>query len=179
MAVFEEACKILENSRPIVVADCACRKEKPAAGDKAKIPREVCFMFGAMGRYYIDHQMGREIELGEALAILKNAHEAELVIQPATARNPGGMCNCRTDWCEVLTALKARARPAEVVWATYIALVEARLCTACEACLERCQMAAITINAEQAASVNPERCIGCGLCASACPTGALQLIPRI
>lgn len=178
VAVFEEACGMLRNSHPIVVAECACRKEKPPARDAAKIPGEVCFMLGAMGRYYIEHQMGREIDAEEATAILKSAHEAGLVIQPATSRNPGGMCNCHIAWCDVLAVLKDQPRPAGMVSATYAARVEASLCTACEACLERCQMAAIEIKPDGAAFVRPERCIGCGLCAAVCPTGAMQLRPR-
>jgi len=178
VALFDEACEMLENSRPIVVAECACRKEKPACGDGAQIPREVCFMFGAMARYYLDHQMGREIDVDEALAILKSAHEAGLVIQPATARNPGGMCSCRIDWCDVLAALKGQPRPADQVSASCVARVDALLCTACGACLERCQMAAIEIHTDNAVFVRPERCIGCGLCTPVCPTGAMALEPR-
>jgi len=178
VAALDEACEMLKRSEPIVVAECACRKEKPDSGLSAKIPGEVCFMFGAMAHYYLDNLMGREIDLDEALAVLKSAHAAGLVIQPATARNPGGMCNCRIDWCDVLAGLKDQPRPAEMVSATHVARVEARLCTACEACLERCQMAAININGDAGAAVNQDRCIGCGLCAAVCPTGALQLIPR-
>lgn len=178
VARFDEACEMLENSRPIVIAECACRRETPASGSCAQIPREVCFMFGAMARYYLDHQMGREVGLEEALAILKRAHEAGLVIQPATARNPGGMCSCHIDWCDVLSALKSQPRPADQVSASCTAHVDALLCTGCGACLERCQMAAIEINTDNRAFVRPERCIGCGLCAPVCPTGAMALEPR-
>jgi NAD-dependent dihydropyrimidine dehydrogenase PreA subunit len=178
VAAFDDACQMLRNSRLIVVAECACRREKGDSAERAEIPREVCFLFGAMARYYLDHQMGREVEPEEAVAILKTARDAGLVSQPATARNPGGICNCRTDWCEVLAGLKNQPRPAEMVSAKYAAKVDAHCCTACGSCLERCQMEAIEISPAGAACVSGGRCIGCGLCAAACPAGALQMILR-
>jgi len=74
-------------------------------------PLEVCFMFGSMGRYYLDRDMGREVEADEAIWILTEAQEAGLVTQQATARNPGGMCNCCGDCCGVLSSLNRHPKP--------------------------------------------------------------------
>ncbi len=177
VATFEEACGVLKSAGKIVVIPCPCRSKKPLPTDSGQKPLEVCFMFDATAQYYIDNQTGREVDIKQAIEIQEQCHDAGLVAQPATARNPGGMCNCCSCACPVLAALYAQPRPAEMVAASHSARVIASLCTACEACLYRCAMGAITISAGEVAAVNRDRCIGCGLCASACPTGAMQILP--
>ena len=49
---------------------------------------------------------------------------------------------------------------------------------ACGVCEDnRCPVGAIAVKGDPA-EVNPQRCIGCGLCASACDAEAIVLIPR-
>jgi len=176
VAAYEDAAQILRNAGRVVVTDCICRKQKRLVGHGCDAPLEVCFMFGSMGQYYVDRGMGREISAEEAIRILTDAQEAGLVTQPATAQNPGGMCNCCGDCCGVLTALKRHPRPAEKVFSNYFASVDRDLCTGCQTCVDRCQMDAIEINSDGDTEILRERCIGCGLCVAACPEGALQLI---
>ncbi len=58
------------------------------------------------------------------------------------------------------------------------ALVQGEKCTGCTICAdERCPMNAIEI-INDIASVKPMECIGCGLCVTACPTGAIELKVR-
>jgi NAD-dependent dihydropyrimidine dehydrogenase PreA subunit len=178
VAAYEDACAILRNKESIVVAECICRKQKRLIDKACDKPMEACFMFGSMGQYYLDHGMGRRIDAAEAIRILTEAQAAGLVTQPATAQNPGGMCNCCGDCCGVLSTLNQHPRPAEMVFSNHYALVDSDLCTGCETCLERCQMGALTINDEELAEVNSDRCIGCGLCVTTCPTEALRLIPK-
>ncbi len=42
----------------------------------------------------------------------------------------------------------------------------------CKRCIDQCPEQAITI--QTTIQVNPDRCTGCGICASVCPTGALE-----
>jgi len=178
VAPYEDAAQILRTAAKVVVTDCICRKQKQLLGQGCDKPLEVCFMFGSMGQYYVDQGMGREIDADEAIRILTQAQEAGLVTQPATAQNPGGMCNCCGDCCGVLTSLKRFPRPAEGVLSNYFAAVDADLCVGCGTCVERCQMDAVLINDEGTAAIDLDRCIGCGLCAVACPEGAMQLMPK-
>jgi Fe-S-cluster-containing hydrogenase component 2 len=39
-------------------------------------------------------------------------------------------------------------------------------------------MDAISMTAEDIASINLDRCIGCGLCVNACPTEAMMLVSK-
>jgi Na+-translocating ferredoxin:NAD+ oxidoreductase RNF subunit RnfB len=178
VASYEDALEFLKHKDKIVITDCICRKRaEMAEGDCGK-PMEVCFMFGSMGQYYLDRNMGREISVEEATDILKKCQDEGLVTQPATSKNPGGMCNCCGDCCGVLRALRKHPRPATMVFSNHMATVNQEECTGCEDCLERCQMDAIVMTDGQTAEINPDRCIGCGLCVTTCPVEAIELVPK-
>ncbi|NPU86595.1 MAG: 4Fe-4S binding protein [Syntrophaceae bacterium] len=178
VAAYEDAAEILRSQPRIVVAECICRKQQALLGKGCGKPREVCFMFGSMGQYYLDHGLGREVGLEEAVRLLKEAQDAGLVTQPATAQNPGGMCNCCGDCCSVLRALRLHPKPSEMVFSNYTAVVDPEACTGCGACLHRCQMSAIAIDKLERAGIDRDRCIGCGLCATACPVEAIRMFPK-
>ena len=42
-------------------------------------------------------------------------------------------------------------------------------------CVEACRLEAIHINDRGTAEVDPEKCVGCGLCAKACPRGLIRI----
>jgi len=178
IAPYEDAVEILRGQGRIVVAECICRKQQALLDRGCGKPREVCFMFGSMGRYYLDHGLGREVGLEEAVGLLREAQDAGLVTQPATARNPGGMCNCCGDCCSVLRALRLLPRPAEMVFSNFYAVIDPDACTGCGACLQRCQMSAIALDAFEVAGIDRDRCIGCGLCVTACPVEAIRLLAK-
>ncbi len=178
VASYDDACEILRSRKLIVVTDCICRKQKSLVGESCGKPMEACFMFGSMGQYYLDHDMGRQVTVAEAEKILADARDAGLVTQPATAQNPAGMCNCCGDCCGVLRALNMHPKPAEIVFSNHYAVVDEAECTGCQACEDRCQMNAIAVGDADIAVVHLDRCIGCGLCVTDCPAGAVQLTPK-
>lgn len=175
VAPYEQARQIIKTKKKIALADCICRVQQGLLEKACDKPIEVCLSFGSHADYYVENKMGRYISQEEALAVLDTCEEAGLVNQPVNMINPGGMCNCCGDCCGLLRNINKLSKPAEVVYNNYYAEVDVELCTACETCLERCQMAAITINDDQVAVVNTDRCIGCGLCAKTCPSEAIAL----
>jgi ferredoxin len=175
VATYEDSREIVKKQKLIAVADCICQVQQGLIGQGCDKPREVCFSFGSEAQYYIDLGMGRQVTIEKALEILDRCEEAGLVNQPFNVQNPGGMCNCCGDCCPVLRTIKKYPRPVELILSNYYAAVNSNECTACEACLERCQMEAISINEDDVAEVNLDRCIGCGLCVTICPTKALRL----
>ncbi|MBU1172047.1 MAG: 4Fe-4S dicluster domain-containing protein [Proteobacteria bacterium] len=176
VAAYEDACELLKKQKTIVVTDCICRKLRATVDTGCGKSMEACFMFGSMAQYYLDHDMGRKVSLDEAIAILTKAQEDGLVTQPATAQNPGGMCNCCGDCCGVLKSLNLFPKPAEMVFSNYYATINDEECVGCEACLDRCQMGALSMTDDEKAAVNLDRCIGCGLCVTTCPSEAIQLV---
>lgn len=178
VAPYVQAREIIKTKSRIALADCICRVQQGLIGKGCEKPREVCFSFGSHADYYVENKLGRYITQEEALAVLDTCEEAGLVNQPANMINPGGMCNCCGDCCGLLRSLNKLPKPAEAVFNNYYAQIDGEQCTACEMCLERCQMAAITMNDDSTAEVNTDRCIGCGLCVTTCPAEAIALLVK-
>jgi Na+-translocating ferredoxin:NAD+ oxidoreductase subunit B len=170
---YEAAEAIINAQSKIVVAPCICRKEQKLVGKGCEKPQEVCLSFGGGAYYYEKNGLGRSVDKAEALEILKAGVDAGLVLQPGNQQKPMNICMCCGCCCGILKNLKRLDKPAMAVHSNYFARVDEDACTACEACVERCQMDAISVG--DTASVDPDRCIGCGLCVTHCPTEAMQL----
>ena len=170
---FEAAEEIINKQSKIVVADCICRKEQKMIGKGCDKPMEVCLSFGAGAYYYEQNGLGREIDKAEALELVKKGVEAGLVLQPGNQQKSMNICMCCGCCCGVLKNMKTLDKPAQVVHTNYYAEVDAEACIGCEACVERCQMDAISV--DEIATVDLDRCIGCGLCVTDCPTEAMLL----
>ncbi len=178
VAAYEDAIELLKRADIIAVADCICRTEKMKLDKACGKPLEACFIFGSLARYYIENNLGRQLDLGEAISILRAAQDSGLVTQPATTRNPSGICNCCGDCCGVLKSVKKHPRPAEIVFSNYQARVDAAECTGCGICLDRCQMEAVYLDDSGIADIDLDRCIGCGLCVTTCPVKASSLFTK-
>ncbi len=170
---YEAAEEIIRRQSKIVVAPCICRREHAMVDQGCDKPMEACLTFGSGAYYYEQNGLGRAISQEEALGLLKTAEEAGLVLQPSNSQKPVNICMCCGCCCQILKNMRTLDKPALAVHTNYFAEVIEADCTACETCVERCQVDAITIDV--VASVNRDRCIGCGLCIGACPTDALVL----
>jgi ferredoxin len=177
IAPYDELRKILSSQRVIALAECICRKMSSIAGTPCHAPLESCLVFGAMGEFYIENGIARQITLDEAFDVLKRNEAVGLVPSPANAQRVGGMCSCCSCCCELLKAIKLDARPSRKVKSNYFARVDGEICIGCEVCLDRCQMEAIKLLDEKA-SIDLDRCVGCGLCVTTCPTEALSLVQK-
>jgi len=173
---YDAAEEIIKKQSKIVVSPCICRREHEIVGESCNYPKEVCLAFGSGAYFYEENGLGRSISQEEALEILKIGIEAGLVLQPGNAQKPANICMCCGCCCQVLKNLKTLDSPAKAIDSNHYAKVDPDLCTACETCVERCHMDAISM--EDTAVINIERCIGCGVCVVKCPTEALSLCPK-
>ncbi len=180
VAPYEDAMAILQRQDRIALAPCVCRQmaiQTRPEEDHCEKPLEACLIFGGAADYYVENGLGRMVSVEEAEKIIKRSEEAGLVIQPVNAQRVAGMCSCCGDCCGMLMSLKMQPKPAEAVQSNYYAEVDPEECTACEICLDRCQMEAIEIAGETAVVLR-DRCIGCGLCVTTCPTEAVKLVKK-
>jgi len=170
---YEQAEKLIQAYDKFAVAECICRKEKRIMGESCDKPLETCLVMGQNAEFYERYRKGRPIDKTEALGLLDLADEHGLVIQPANSKDAGYMCFCCGDCCGVLRNIKQYPQPGTLVSSPYFAISDEEICSACETCVDRCQMDAIQVNGH--AQVLRERCIGCGLCVTTCETGAMHL----
>ncbi len=178
VAPYEDIREMIKGKEKISVANCVCRVQQGLLDKGCGQPLEACFQFGSHADYYVDKGMGRFITEKEALDIIGKCEETGLVPQPFSAKDAGGICNCCGDCCGILRSIKMHPKPAEKVISNYYAEVDPANCSACETCVDRCQMEAIQLGADDVAEVNRDRCIGCGLCVTTCPSEAVSLKPK-
>ncbi|MFC1823384.1 4Fe-4S binding protein [Thermodesulfobacteriota bacterium] len=174
---YERAEEIVKNQKKFLVAPCICRREHKMKGAGCEKPMDACLVFGWGADYYERNGLGRAITLEETLDILKKADEEGLVLQPSNSQDIVNICCCCGDCCQVLLNLKRQPDPAAAVASPFIAQADTELCIGCEACLDRCQMDALTVEDEHVV-LDENRCIGCGLCISTCPSDALTLVRK-
>jgi ferredoxin len=122
--------------------------------------------------------MGRKITKEEALEILKKSEEEGLVHATINRQEIDFLCNCCPCHCMILKTALAQPKPGVALNSGFMPVWDPELCTACEACIDRCPTAAVTMGAEDLPEVNLDRCIGCGACATGCPEGAIRLEER-
>jgi Pyruvate/2-oxoacid:ferredoxin oxidoreductase delta subunit len=167
----------IRNARVIAVADCVCRKESQLLGEGCDHPMETCLSFGTAAEYYIENEMGRKITSEEAIQIIKEADESGLVHAGANSKHLSNICNCCPCCCISMKGMTQFGQDKQKFMnALFESIIDEELCVACENCLERCPVKAITI--EDIAIVNRDLCLGCGLCASVCPEEAISLKSR-
>jgi NAD-dependent dihydropyrimidine dehydrogenase PreA subunit len=177
---YDDITSIVKNSPgPFAVMNCVCRQARDAMGQSCRNSdiRETCLLIEGGVEFARNLDVGREITRDEMLKILTRAKKAGFVLQPANTQNPHFICCCCGCCCGVLTAAKARARPAEFLHSNFYAQVDANSCDGCEKCVERCQMDAIArVNGHMEVAV--DRCIGCGVCVPTCRTKSMSLFKK-
>ncbi|MFQ5979275.1 MAG: DUF362 domain-containing protein [Candidatus Heimdallarchaeota archaeon] len=176
IAPYDDARELIKQQSIISVRNCVCRQKEDLKGNECSRSkdREVCLAFSTGAYYFLEHGLAREITQDEALDLLAVAEEKGLVLSPGNAQKTFSMCLCCGDCCEFLGNLKKMPQPSSFVDNSYHAQVDAELCSSCFTCQERCQMEAISY-VDEISTIDLDRCIGCGLCVTTCPEGALSL----
>ena len=175
---FEKVSEIIESSHRFAVADCICRKEAAMMGHGCDKLLEGCMMFDLAADYYIENGLGREISKKEAHEILLKAEESGLVHHSSNHKGSKNfICNCCGCCCKALAHVIKYNNPWAITHSNYYAAVDAETCTACETCVERCQVKAVQMEGDVSV-IAKDRCIGCGLCASTCPTGSITMVQK-
>lgn len=177
---YEQVSNIIENSQSFAVFDCICKKEKHLLDNGCSKPLEICTAYAPIPGVFDNSPVHRAISKEEAYTVLKKAEEAGLV--HLTWNIESGhfyICNCCGCCCHVLTSInKLGINASDVINSNYYAIIDPEECIVCNTCVdERCQVGAIEME-DDANQISRDKCIGCGLCISTCPTESITLIRK-
>jgi ferredoxin len=180
IAQYDDLKTIIENiGEPIAVMECICRKGAELIGEPCTKTklRESCFSFRTAAKMSIEKGLAREITKEEALKILEKAEEDGLVLQPGNSQRPMNICTCCGCCCGVLTSQKQLPELSHFFATNFYAEVDPDLCIGCGICEDRCNLDAINIE-DNIAQVDKGRCIGCGVCVPTCDSEAMKLFKK-
>ncbi len=171
---FEDVEQIIRDAGRLAVAKCTCRLVDGKCGK----PVDVCLQLGKAADYAIDRGSGREIDVDEAMEIIRISEEAGLVhVAMNKAYGSHIICNCCDDCC---VAFGLPIDPTKIVDPSrFQAVVDEEACSGCGECVDRCFFDAITLlerDGEEVSNISADKCMGCGLCQVTCPEDAISLV---
>lgn len=166
------------------VVPCSCRTAAKLAGAPCKQTDEnFCITTGILANVVIEGDIGREVSLDELMEIMERAEKEGLVHETLNMQNTAMfVCNCCSCCCGFLKSVKEQNNYGSITKSNFDPIINREACTLCETCVEICPMNAIYHHWPHKADLSDdfmkirlELCIGCGVCASNCPSGAITL----
>lgn len=176
---YEQVSAIIENGQSFGLNPCICKKEKHILDKGCDKPVDVCLSIAPIPGVFDDHPMiAKAISKEEAYDVLRKSEEAGLVHLTSNVETGHYyICNCCGCCCGVLGAINELGIN-EAIYSSFYAEIDADLCVSCGLCAdERCQIAAIE-EGDDVYHVLREKCIGCGLCITTCPSEAIRLVRK-
>jgi Pyruvate/2-oxoacid:ferredoxin oxidoreductase delta subunit len=178
---YERVSTLIDNGQGFLVNQCICKKEQALLDKPCDRPLEVCLAIAPVEGIFENSPTGRVITREEARKLLDECEENSLV--HLTGNMQQGhffICNCCGCCCAVLRSINELGVPAsQAVHSNYYAEIDADDCIDCGICAEeRCQVDAISSEGDASYQVVREKCIGCALCVTACPTDAIEMLRK-
>jgi ferredoxin len=180
---FEQVSKMVDRAKHYVVSDCpCCRKMKLLGKDCGRRVHRCISLYQEddfRAEIRIEYREGKRSTKEEVLNLLRTVEEEGFIHTGVNMQDGHShICNCCPDCCPFLRMIRLGKSPYIIAAANYVACIDPDICVACGLCAEeRCPVDAIESDNDHY-EVNTWRCIGCGACVLACPSGALSLVQK-
>jgi electron transport complex protein RnfB len=178
---YENLSEMIRQSRSFGLNECICRKERALQGHPCEHTLETCMTFSREENALEGNNplSAKIITRDEALRVLDIVEKEGLVHATYNVRNDCMfVCNCCSCCCGLLRGINEYHAPYLMAHSNFIAAIDLNTCSNCGLCAaERCPVQAISSNGDSHV-ISGERCIGCGACATSCPTESIKLVRR-
>jgi electron transport complex protein RnfB len=181
----ESIVRIIQANKDLIsVRHCCCR----TGAKKCDHPTEVCLQFARRAEYDLYRGSGKSVSPDEAIAIALEAGNAGLVPTVTNISNMQALefiCFCCGCCCMVLDpASRVGVVDKIVAPSRFLTKVDNEKCNGCEKCPKWCFFDAIEMKEiagfeEPRAVIDPDKCLGCGVCVARCPEQGAMTLERI
>lgn len=174
---FEKASAMIRDAGKGSLTMCYCRHQAQHRGTACSAPIEdVCTSLGVTAEWLISKGFARPASADELLRVLDRTEKLGLIHLADNVKNNPAFI-CHCCGC-CCGALRSinEHGVAAVQPSNFIASIDTEKCSGCGICAGRCHIHALTV--DRAATVETGRCLGCGVCIQACPQGAITLERR-
>ncbi len=189
---YERATNVIESASHIAIGICYCRHKMEHMKKACGAAMDICMTLNSTAASLVKHEIARKVDKAEAMDILAEAWEEDLVQFGENVREEVNfICNCCGCCCEAMLAAQRFGILNPVHTTNFIPQVTDHECTGCGSCVKVCPVYALelvsapnqvsaTLDRPNAQIVRLEEdiCLGCGVCVRNCSFGALELISR-
>lgn len=175
---FQRSSHIIKTASHIGISTCYCRHKMHHVGKACDAPMDICMTFGGTAASLIKHKHAKPVEISEAMELLHQAYESNLVQCGENVREGVSfICNCCGCCCEAMVAARKFGMLHPVQTTAFIPKINKESCSSCGRCVKACPIEAIQ-KTNTGVIINEEICLGCGVCVRSCFNKSMHLESR-